>query len=114
VDDNPRQRSSDITDSSGFHTYNFINGRSKGTNELVVKHQLVKEGAPKGVVVVETMLLDPNEADPAAKGSSKPKGSSSSSSSAARTPKTAKVSERSRWYVPGPVVSLILKCTASH
>jgi len=114
VDDNPRQRSSDVTDTTGFHTYNFINGRSKGTTELVVKHQVVKEGAPKGVVVVETMLLDPNEADPATKGSIKPKTSSSSSSSSSRTPKTAKVSERARWFVPGPVVSLILKCVASH
>ena len=115
VDDNSRQRSSDVTDTTGYHTYNFVSGRSKGTNELVVKHQVVKEGAPKGVVVVETMLLDPNEPDPAVKGSSKPKGSSSSSSSSnSRTPKTAKVSERARWYVPGPVVSLILRCVASH
>jgi len=115
VDDNSRQRSSDVTDTTGYHTYNFVNGRSKGTNELVVKHQVVKEGAPKGVVVVETLLLDPNEPDPAVKGSTKPKGSSSSSSSSgSRTPKTAKVSERARWYVPGPVVSLILRCVASH
>lgn len=113
VDDNSRQRSSDVTDTTGYHTYNFVNGRSKGTNELIVKHQVVKEGAPKGVVVVETMLLDPNEADPAAKGGSKSK-TSSSSSSTSRTPKTAKVSERARWFVPGPVVSLILRCVASR
>ncbi len=113
VDDNPRQRSSDITDTNGYHTYNFVNGRSKGTNELVVKHQVVKDGALRGVVVVDSVLLDPNELEPGAK-PAKPKSSSSSSGSSSRTPKTAKVNERARWYVPGPLVNLILRCVGNR
>ena len=63
VDENPRQRATDFTDTGGYHTYNFINGRSKGNPDLVVKHQVVKEHAPRGVVVVETALLDPTDGE---------------------------------------------------
>jgi hypothetical protein len=108
VDENPRQRTSDTTDTGGYHTYNFVNGRSKGTNDLVVKHQVVKEGAPRGVVVVESMLIDPTDGNPP------PKKSSSSSSSSRSTTRTGKVMEKSRWYVPGTVVSLILRCVGSR
>lgn len=106
VDDNPRQRSSDTTDTNGYHTYNFINGRSKAANDLVVKHQIVKEGAPRGVVVVETLLIDPTD------GNSPPKKGSSSSSRS--TTRTGKVMERARWYLPQSLVSLILRCAGNR
>jgi hypothetical protein len=109
VDENPRQRSPEVTDTMGYHTYNFINGRSKGNNELVIKHQVATEGAPRGVVVVESTLVDPTDGNPPSKGPA-----SNRTTTAARTPKTGKLMERSRWYVPGPVVNLILRCVGNR
>jgi hypothetical protein len=112
VDENSRQRSSDITDTTGYHTYNFINGRSKGNNDLVVKHQILT-GAPRGVVVVESMLIDPTDEDGAAKGSSSSR-STTKGTTTSRTSRTGKVNERSRWYVPNTIVSLILRCVGNR
>ena len=112
VDENPRQRSPEVTDTAGYHAYNFISGRTKGTNELVIKHEVAKGAAP-GVVMVDSMLIDPHEGEPAGKpapGARTPaKGASNS-----RTPRSGKVLERSRWIVPVPVVNLILRCVGNR
>ena len=109
VDENTRQRTPDVTDTTGYHTYNFINGRVKGANELVVKHQIAP-GAPRGVVVVESMLIDPTSADPAVKSPS----TSRTTTGASRSSRTGKVMERSRWIVPAPIVNLILRCVGNR
>lgn len=106
VDETPRQRTSDITDTAGYHTYNFIGGRVKGTNDLVIKHQIAL-GGPAGVVFVESMLIDPNDGNPPAK-------SSSSRTTTTSRSRTGKVMERSRWFVPKPVVNLILRCVGGR
>ena len=108
VDETTRQRTSDVADSMGYHTYNFIGGRVKGTGELVVKHQLTT-GAPRGVVVVESMLIDPNDSEVPAKSTTTTK-----TTKTARPPRTGKVMERSRWFVPVPVVNLILRCVGNR
>ena len=103
VDENPRQRSPEVTDTAGYHTYNFISARTKATNELVIRHEIAK-GATPGVVVVESALVEPHEPEPAPNSRTTTKGTSS-----ARTPHTGKVLERARWIVPAPVVNLILR-----
>ncbi len=106
VEDTPRQRSKEVTDLFGFHTYNFVSARTKGTDNLIIKHEIV-EGTP-GVVVVESILVNPNDPEnaPPAKSTSRSSGSSSKS----RKPRTGDVMEMSRWLVPAPVVQLILRC----
>lgn len=106
VDENPRQRTSDTTDTSGYHAYNFIAGRVKGTNDLVIKHQIAP-GGPAGVVYVESMLIDPNDGNP-------PSKTSSSRTTTTSRSRTGKVMERSRWFVPKPVVNLILRCVGGR
>ena len=106
VDEMPRQRTSDLTDTTGYHAYNFIAGRVKGTNELVIKHQIAP-GGPAGVVYVESMLIDPTDGNP-------PSKSSSSRTSTTSRSRTGKVMERSRWFVPKPVVNLILRCVGGR
>lgn len=108
VDENTRQRTSDLADSMGYHTYNFIGGRVKGSNELVVKHQLATS-APRGVAVVESMLIDPDDRAAPAKPST-----TTRTAPASRTARTGKVMERSRWFVPEPVVNLILRCVGNR
>ncbi len=109
VDENTRQRTPDVTATTGYHTYNFVNGRVKGANDLVVKHQIVP-GAPRGVVVLESMLIDPRSADPAVKGGSTSRTTAGNS----RSSRTGKVMERSRWIVPGQIVNLILRCVGNR
>ncbi len=107
LDENSRQRTPNETDATGYHTYNFIQHRVKGTADLVIRHTLAPT---KGrVVVVDTMLIDPNDAV------TPPPRTSSTRSTTTRSTgsKTGKVLERSRWFVPAPVVSLILRCVGS-
>ena len=69
------------------------------------------EGAPEGVVVVDSLLIDPTAADPnAPRARTKP----AKTSTAARQPRTGKVLERSRWYVPKPLVNLILRASGNR
>ena len=105
MDAGSRTRVANETDVSGYHTYNFVTGSSKASNNLVVKHELTPPSAASKVAVVETMLFDPTDPEPKQPGTST-KGSFSKSTK----PKTGKVLERSRWYVPAPVVNLILRC----
>lgn len=112
ADANPRQRTADLTDTGGFHTYNFIAQRDKSGGQLVIKHEVVREGAPAGVVVVDSLLIDPSAADPNAPPRTSTK--SSKASSASRQPRTGKVLERSRWYVPKPLVNVILRASGNR
>ena len=105
VDSGSRTRVPNETDSSGYTTYNFITGTAKASNNLVVKHEIAPASAAGKVVVVETMLFDPTDPEP-----KQPGASTKGSYSKPAKPKTAKVLERSRWYVPAPVVNLILRC----
>ncbi|MEQ1851261.1 MAG: hypothetical protein ABMA01_06680, partial [Chthoniobacteraceae bacterium] len=111
VDENPRQRTPDVTDTAGYHTYNFINLRVKATSGLVIRHQIATTGAPAGVVVVDSLLIDPTapEAAPPARSSTRP-----SSRTTTRQPRTGKVLERSRWFVPVPLVDLILRSVGNR
>lgn len=109
VEEASRQRVKDFADLAGYHTYNFISHRVKGTGNLVIRHD-VTDGPP-GVTVVDSFLIDPTDED----GSAASKGSSrSSAKTTTRTQKTGKVLERSRWLVPTPVVNLILRCAGNR
>ncbi len=110
TDSNPRVRTADITDTGGYHTYNFIAQRDKSAGQLVIKHEIVREGAPAGVVVVDSLLIDPTAADPNAPRTS-PKSSRTTASLHSRT---GKVLERSRWYVPKPLVNVILRASGNR
>jgi hypothetical protein len=111
TDDNPRQRTEEMTDTSGYHTYNFIAQRTKSAGQLVIKHQVLREGAPAGVVVVDSLLIDPLAADPAAP----PRTTSRSTTrTTPARPRTGKVLERSRWYVPKPLVKIILRSSGNR
>jgi hypothetical protein len=109
VEDLSRERSLDFTDLSGYHTYNFVSYRVKGTGNLVIKHEVSNE-TPE-LFVVESTLIDPtdNENPTAKKGASK-----RSTKTPGRVPRTGKVLERSRWFVPKPVVNLILRCVENR
>ncbi len=111
TDPNPRTRTADMTDTGGYHTYNFIAQREKSAGQLVIKHEIVREGAPAGVVVVDSLLIDPTAADPNAP---RPTEKSTKSFAAPRTPRTGKVLERSRWYVPKPLVNIILRASGNR
>jgi len=106
VEENTRTRVPNTTDSSGYHTYNFISGRTKGTNDLAIRHEIAKEGSA-GVLVVESMLVDPT--DPEDRAPIRMSSRSSTRVSSTPKPKTGKVLERSRWFVPVPIVNLILR-----
>lgn len=110
TDPNPRVRTADITDTGGYHTYNFIAQRDKAVGQLVIKHEIVREGAPAGVVVVDSMLIDPTAPDPSAPRTS----GKSSKTTASRTPRSGKVLERSRWYVSKPLVNIILRASGNR
>jgi hypothetical protein len=112
TDSNPRQRTADITDTGGYHTYNFIAQKEKSAGQLVIKHEIVREGAPAGVVVVDSLLIDPGAPDPTAPPPTK--GKSTKSSTAYRQPRTGKVLERSRWFVPKPLVNVILRASGNR
>ncbi len=112
VDSNPRQRTADITNTAGYHTYNFIAQRDKSAGQLVIKHDILREGAPAGVVVVDSLLIDPNAPDPNAPPRTSAKGAKSGA--APRQPRTGKVLERSRWYVPKPIVNVILRASGNR
>ena len=105
VDSSSRTRVPNEADTSGYHTFNFITGGSKGTNNIVIKHEIVPASAETKVVVVETLLFDPTDPEPR-----QPGVSTKGSSNKFTKPKTGKVLERSRWHVPVPVVNLILRC----
>ena len=107
VDSSSRSRVNNEPDTTGYHTYNFIAGDGKAVSYLAVRHQVTPASGASGVVVVDTMLVDPT--DPDVQSGGRPgKGSSRSSSSS--KPKTGKVLERSRWFVPSALVNLILRC----
>lgn len=103
VDSSGRSRVANETDTTGYHTYNFVSGDWKAVKTLVIKHEIAPGSAASGVVVVDTLLVDPTDPEPQA---SRPGKSSTYSSK----PKTGKVLERSRWFVPTPIVNLILRC----
>ncbi len=107
VDENSRQRTKELDDSFGYHTYNFINNRVKGTNDLIIRHEIAAASRP-GVVTIDSTLIDPNDGAPASSSrtTSRP---SATSKSVPRTARDGKVMERSRWFVPVPVVNLILR-----
>lgn len=109
VEENTRARVPNETDTSGFHTYNFITGRTKGTNDLAIRHTIATDGPP-GVLVVESMLIDPT--DPEDRPPIRFGGKSTSTRTTTTKPKTGKVLERSRWFVPVPIVNLILRCVS--
>lgn len=102
IDSSGRTRVQNETDMIGYHTYNFVNGGAKAKNDLYVKHVLSKNSHDPGVIVVDTLLVDPTDPDP-----SLPPSRSSKSST---KPKTGKILERSRWFVPVPLADLILHC----
>ena len=106
VDSSSRTRAANEPDTTGYHTYNFVSGGGKAASHLVIRHQITPASAAAGVVVVDTLLIDPTDAEK--ESSSRPtKGSGKSSGAKA---KTGKVLERSRWFVPAPIVNLILRC----
>ena len=100
-------RSLDFTDLAGYHTYNFISYRVKGTGNLVIKHEVSDISA--GVCLVESTLIDPNEPV----GQKKTSSPRRSATNQTRT-RTGKVLERSRWFVPTPVINLILRCVENR
>jgi len=108
VDSSGRTRVPNDPDTTGYHTYNFVTGDWKAASSLVIRHNVVPGGATPGVVVVDTLLVDPN--DPEVRPSGRSTRSSSTGTSSYSRPKTGKVMERSRWFVPAPIVNLILRC----
>ena len=108
VDSKTDSRVQNETDTTGYHTYNFIAMRSRATNDIYVKHEIDLENAPEGTVVVNTMLIDPT--DPETPAPQRSTRSSSGKSSNYGKPKTGKVMERSRWFVPRQLVNLIMRC----
>jgi hypothetical protein len=110
VEDLARARSLDLTDFVGYHTYNFISYRVKGTGNLVIKHEVTNE--TPGLFVVESTLIDPTSNEkPATAAKSTTRRSSKTSSG---TKRTGKILERSRWFVPAPLVTLILRCAENR
>lgn len=108
MDTASRTRVANETDTAGYHTYNFITGKAKATKDVVVRHTIVPESVSSGTIIVDTLLVDPTDPEsPPPRTSGK---SSSTKFSSSSKPKTGKVLERSRWYVPKPVVNLILRC----
>lgn len=105
VDSNNKTRVTNEPDADGYHTYNFVAGEGKASSALMVSHKVTPSAAPNGVIVVDTLLIDPN--DPETQGSGP---TTKSKSNRPQKPKTGKVLERSRWFVPVPIVNLILHC----
>lgn len=108
VDSSSRARVTNEPDGTGYHTYNFISGNSKAAAYYAIRHQVTPPSTPTASVVVDTLLVDPTDPEtPTPKTGKK----SSSKSSYSSKPKTGKILERSRWFVPLPVVNLILRST---
>ena len=61
------------------------------------------------LVVVESMLIDPNDGETPAK-----PGPTGKTAATSRTTRTGKVMERSRWFVPETLVNLILRCVGNR
>lgn len=104
VDSSIRARVPNEPDSTGYHTYNFISGGGKGVPFLAIRHKVTPPSSPGGTLVVDTLLVDPTDPEtpvPSKKGRS---------TAAAAKPKTGKVLERSRWFIPPHMVNLILRC----
>jgi hypothetical protein len=110
VEDTSRQRTTEINDLSGYHTYNFVSYRVKGSGNLVIKHEV--SGAAPGVVLVESALIDPNDDENLPP--IKPAAPRTSGKNSSRPRRTGKVLERSRWFVPTAVVNLILRCAENR
>lgn len=110
VDDNPRQRTTEILETDGFHTFNFILNRAKSTAQLVIKHEISREGATAGVIIVNSILIDPNAVDPAAT----PRPTTRSTSTTAKKTRTGKIIEHSRWFVPKPLATIILRASGTR
>lgn len=108
VDSSGRTRVPNDPDTTGYHTYNFVTGDWKATGSLVIRHAVAPAGSGSGVILVDTLLIDPTDPEfqPPIRST---KGGSSRSGSYPR-PKTGRVIERSRWFVPAPIVNLILRC----
>lgn len=102
VDSGSRTRVPNETDTDGYHVYNFVTGGAKATGSLAIRHEVKRSKETPGLITVDTLLLDPTDPDT-------PPAMRTKSSSRTK-PKTAKVLERSRWYIPAPVVNLILRC----
>lgn len=107
VDSSSRTRVPNETDTAGYHTYNFITGGAKATGNLVIKHEIAPSRSFANVFVVDTLLVDPTDPDPqvpsrSSKGLTRTAGSTK--------PRTGKVLERTKWFVPAPIVNLILHC----
>lgn len=108
VEQNTASRVPNEPDINGYHTYNFITARSRATNDIYIKHEIDLENAPEGTVIVNTMLIDPT--DPETPTPQRSTRSSSGKSSSFSKPKTGKVMERCRWFVPRQMVNLIMRC----
>lgn len=107
VDSSSRARVTNEVDGTGYHTYNFISGNSKAATYYAIRHQVTPPSTPTAAVVVDTLLVDPTDPE-----TTMPKtGKKSSSKSSYTKPKTGKILERSRWFVPLPIVNLILRST---
>ncbi len=105
VDSSSRTRVLNETDTAGYHTYNFLTGGAKATNNLTIKHQISQIKGTTNVIVVDTLLVDPTDPEDVP-----PARTSRGITNKTSRPKTGKVLERSRWYVPAPIVNLILRC----
>lgn len=107
LDSGSRARVTNEADSTGYHTHNFISGASKGAAYYAIRHQLTPPSTPTTSIVVDTLLVDPTDPETPTPPRTSKKSSSKSSYS---KPKTGKVLERSRWFVPPPLANLILRC----
>jgi TPR repeat protein len=80
VDEAPKQTSYEGRDNN-WHTYNFINARTKATRSLRIYYKTKREGS--SAVRIETILYDP---------------------------RSKKCLERTLWYAPIPFVDILLYC----
>lgn len=101
LDASPRALTPNEVDTNGYHTFNFVTGKVKGSSDLAIRHRLITEDAPPGVVVVDSLLVDPADHE---------KRTGKGKSSSPTLPKNGRVLERSRWFVPEPLVNIILRC----
>lgn len=106
IDSASRTRVNNETDTDGYHTYNFVTGGAKATGNLVIKHTVTPSKTAANVFIVDTLLVDPT--DPEFQPTGRSKGITRASTFIKQ--RTGKVLERSRWFIPGPVVNLILRC----
>lgn len=107
VDTSSRARVTNEPDGTGYHTHNFITGSSKAASYYAIRHRVTPPGTATASIVVDTLLVDPTDPETPIPNRSK---KSSSKSSTYSQPKTGKILERSRWFVPPPLVNLILRC----